>query len=97
MDKQRFTRQAEKLVQEVVKLVESYQKVGKKEFEIILGRIIDRVAEDTGKSPEEVAAKTNKVLEDLPQEYGSLSPESRSWEALAAYLYGKYLKELGLL
>jgi hypothetical protein len=97
MDEQRLTRQTRKVVQEIVKLAASYPSMGKKEFETILGRIIEHVAEDTGTGPDQVAVKTNQVLQDLPQEYGSLSAESRSWEALAAYLYAKYLKELGVI
>jgi hypothetical protein len=33
----------------------------------------------------------------MPHEYGQLSAAERSWEAMIAYLYGKYLKELGAL
>jgi hypothetical protein len=97
MDDQRRAREAQKVAQEVVKMVESYQIVSKQVFECILSRIIEHVAKNTGTSPDEVAGKTSKVIQDLPHEYGSLSPEFRSWEALAAYLYGKYLKELGML
>jgi hypothetical protein len=97
MDEQRLTRQTRKVVQEIVKLAASYPSIGKKEFETILSRIIEHVAEDTDAGPDQVAMKTNQVLQDLPQEYGSLSADSRSWEALAAYLYAKYLKELGVI
>jgi hypothetical protein len=45
----------------------------------------------------QIVGKMGKVLEDLPHEYGQLDEESRSWNAFVAYLYMKYLKELGLL
>lgn len=97
MDEQRLKRQTRKVVQEVVQLAESYEVIGKKEFEIILSTILEHVAADTGTSREKVAEKTDKVLRDLPQEYGGLNADLRSWEALATYLYAKYLKELGVL
>jgi hypothetical protein len=97
MGEQRLKRQTRKVVQEILKLAESYPSVGKKEFETILDRIIKHVSHETGTSPDQVAKKTDKVLQDLPHEYGTLSAEARSWEALATWLYCKYLKELGAL
>jgi hypothetical protein len=97
MDDRQLRRRAEKAVRDVVKLAESYQSIGKEQFEAILGRVIEHVSNDTGTPPKQVAEKTEKVVKDMPHEYGSLPADVRLWESLAAYLYGKYLKELGSL
>jgi hypothetical protein len=44
-----------------------------------------------------IAQKTRKVITDLPNEYGQLPRDARSWELMIGYLYAKYLKELGRL
>ena len=36
-------------------------------------------------------------IHDLPNEYGQIDENLKSWDALIAYLYVKYLKELGRL
>ena len=38
-----------------------------------------------------------KVISDMPNEYGQLPKDARSWELMIGYLYAKYLKELGRL
>ena len=59
--------------------------------------MIAQVHRNTGLSLLVIEQKTQTVLRDLPHEYGQLPEAARSWEALLAYLYTKYLKELGVL
>ena len=97
MNDRRQLREIEKVVSRVMKTASQYDKIGKAEFETILHKIMQQVEKNTTADPDEIAAKTPKVIEDMPNEYGQLSEEDRSMEAIIAYLYGKYLKELGLL
>lgn len=89
-------RDTEKVVQHVLKTVAKYNTVGKAEFELILSQVIQQVQKNTGLEPDKIARMTEKVIQDMPNEYGQLSEAARSWEALIAYLYNKYLKELGV-
>jgi hypothetical protein len=89
-------KQMEQVIAKVLPLVPKTETT-KKEFEAILDRIIVCVHENTKVSKEDIGQKTNKIITDLPEEYGRLPEEARSWEALIAYLYSKYLKELGKL
>ncbi len=77
--------------------VESYETIGKNEFEAILDKVIEHVHKNTGLSMQVIGQKTATVLRDFPQEYGQLREEARSWEAIITYLYTKYLGELGVL
>lgn len=97
MSDRRQLREAEKVVSRVMKTAAQYDKIGKAEFEAILHKITQQVEKNTSADPDEIAAMTPKVIDDMPKEYGQLSEEHRSLEAMIAYLYGKYLKELGLL
>lgn len=87
----------EKVVSRVMKTAAQYDQIGKKEFEAILHKIMQQVEKNTSADPDEIAEITPKVIDDMPNEYGQLSEENKSMEAMIAYLYGKYLKELGLL
>ena len=97
MDERKIRRETERVVKRVLRLVESHETIGKKEFEAILDKVIEHVDRNTGLSMEVIGKKTETVLRDLPHEYGQLREEARSWEALIAYLYTKYLRELGVL
>ena len=98
MDERKIRRETERVVKRVRRLMESHETIGKKEsFEAILGQVIEHVHRNTGLSMEVIEQKTDTVLRDLPHEYGQLRAEARSWEALIAYLYTKYLRELGVL
>ena len=97
MDERKIRRETERVVNRVLRLVESHETIGKKEFEAILDKVIEHVDRNTGLSMEVIGKKTETVLRDLPHEYGQLREEARSWEALIAYLYTKYLRELGVL
>jgi len=96
MKDRKQTRETEKVVNRVMKTVETFDQLGKSEFEIVLGKITQQVERNTKADPDRIAAVTPKILDDLPNEYGQLGDEARSWEAMIAYLYGKYLKELGV-
>jgi len=97
MDDRKIRRQTERVVKKVGRLVHAYQTIGKREFEEILGKVREHVQKNTGVSMQVIVQKTDKVVRDLPAEYGRLSEDSRSWDALIAYLYTKYLKELDIL
>lgn len=97
MDERKIRRETEKVIKKVLRLVEGYETIGKKEFETILDKVIEHVHGNTGLSMQVIGQKTETVLRDFPQEYGQVSEEARSWEAIIAYLYTKYLRELGML
>ncbi len=97
MDERKIRRETERVVKRVLKRVGRYETIGKKEFEAILNTVIEQVHRNTGLSAEAIGKKTDTVLRDLSHEYGQLPAEARSWEALIAYLYTKYLRELGVL
>jgi hypothetical protein len=97
MEERRLRRETERVVKKMLRFMESYETIGKKEFETILDKVIDHVHRNTGLSRHVIGQKTQTVVQDLPREYGQLSEEARSWEAMIAYLYIKYLRELGVL
>jgi hypothetical protein len=97
MNERKVRRETERVVRRVLKFVESQDTIGKKEFETILDKIIEHVHKNTGVDMHVVGQKTNKVVRDLPGEYGRLNEDMRSWEAMISYLYLKYLHELGIL
>ncbi|MGH7202622.1 MAG: hypothetical protein ACREJB_18590 [Planctomycetaceae bacterium] len=97
MSDRRQLRETEKVVSRVMKTAAKYENIGKTEFEAILHKIMQQVEKNTSANPDKIAEATPKVIEDMPNEYGQLSEEDRSMEAMIAYLYVKYLKELGLL
>jgi hypothetical protein len=97
MSDRRQVREMEKVVRRVMKTVEKFDQIGKSEFEIILGKVMHQVEKNTGIDPDTIADVTPKVIDDMPNEYGKLPEEARSMEAMIGYLYGKYLKELGVL
>jgi hypothetical protein len=88
-------RELQRVVKRVLPLVPTKRQVSKAEFEAINGEILACVHEKTGASPERLGQLVAKVLGDLPNEYGRLDERDRSWPALIAYLYAKYLHELG--
>src|SRR5208282_1539149 len=87
----------EAVIRRAIKLVRTYDTIGKREFEAVHALILQSVQKNTGIRMEDIAQKTDKVLQDLPNEYGQLDAASKSWDALIGYLYAKYLKELGIL
>ena len=97
MNERQIRRDTEKVVRKVFRIVQKQDTIGKQEFEAVNRKVIEYVSKHTGIAMEEVVAKMNVVIKDLPQEYGQLDPTLKSWETLIAYLYTKYLKELGML
>jgi len=88
---------SDKVVSEVLKLINQNQPLSKQGFEGINRKIMEFVSQNAGVSMDQVTQKMAAVIEALPKEYGSLDEKMKSWEALIAYLYLKYLKELGVL
>src|SRR5262249_12709130 len=85
----------ERVVRRVLPLVPKDKAVEKSEFKVILNEILTCLHESTQIDINTIAQKTRKVLGDLPNEYGQLPKDARSWETVIGYLYAKYLKELG--
>lgn len=97
MSNRHLERETEKVVTRVMETAEKYDQIGKKEFEDILHKIMQQVEKNTSAEPDKIIEVTTKVIDDMPNEYGKLSEKDRSMEAMIAYLYSKYLKELGVL
>ena len=97
MSSRRQLKETEKVVSRVMKTAAKYDNINKTEFETILHKIMRQVGKNTSAKPDQITAVTSKVIEDMPKEYGQLREEDRSMEAMIAYLYCKYLKELNLL
>jgi hypothetical protein len=95
MRRKRLERELQRVVKRVLPLVPTDRAVGKADFETILAEILRCVDEKTGAGAAQLGQLTAKVLGDLPNEYGQLPEQDRSWPALIAYLYSKYLRELG--
>ena len=97
MDEQKMREDSENVVREVLKLINQNQPLSKQGFEGINRKIMEFVSQNVGVSMDQVTQKMAAVIKALPMEYGSLDEKMKSWEALIAYLYLKYLKELGVL
>ena len=97
MKQGKLEREIGQVVQRILRLTRKHPHIGKKEFEEIHAEVIKALHENTKKDIDLISQKTNRVLGDLPNEYGALPEKQRSWEAFIGYLYAKYLKELGLL
>jgi len=81
----------------VLPLVPKDKAIEKKQFEVILNEILTCLHENTKIDIDVIAQKTPKVITDVPNEFGQLPEDARSWELMIGYLYAKYLKELGRL
>ncbi|HEY9818053.1 MAG TPA: hypothetical protein V6D20_19950 [Candidatus Obscuribacterales bacterium] len=89
-------RELDRVVAKVIKTVESAQTVEKETFERLLDGIILQVARNRRLDISQVALVTDQVIADMPQEYGQLADELKSWETLTAFLYLKYQQVLGI-
>jgi hypothetical protein len=94
MRRKKPERELQRVVNRVMPLVPIERAVGKSDFEAILAAVVGCVQEKTKASAEQLEPLTRKVLADLPNEYGRLAEGDRSWPAMIAYLYAKYLREL---
>jgi len=90
-------RDMEQVVRRVMKSVEKYDYIGKAEFEEILRKVVQQVHQKTRIDMARIVEATPTVIDDIPREYGQLSNEQRSWEAMIGYLYAKHLQVLGVL
>jgi hypothetical protein len=81
-------------IKRVLPLVPKDRNIKKSDFQAILDEILMCLHRNRKISIDAIAEKTEKVLSDMPNEYGQLPEDARSWEALIGYLYAKYLKEL---
>ncbi len=97
MTDRQIKRETERVVRKVLRYVKSQSTIGRQEFGVIVSKIADHVHKNTGVSKSVISRKTEKVLADLPYEYGQLSEDMRSWETMISYLYMKYLRELKVL
>jgi hypothetical protein len=97
MSERKRLRETDQVVRRVMKIVEKSDHIGKAEFEKMLRKIAQEVHKNTGMEPAQIAEATQTAINDLPHEYGQLTDEQRSWEALIGYLYLKHLKVLGVL
>ena len=90
------SRELHRVVKRVLPLVPTDRAVGKSDFEAIHHEILVCVQEKTGASNERLVQLMDKVLRDVPREYGLLDKRDRSWPALIRYLYSGYLRELSV-
>ena len=97
MNGKNLEREIDQVVKRVLRLARKHSNINKKEFEGIHAEIQRCLHENTRISMDAIAEKMDVVLGALSNEYGRLPEEQRSWEALIAYLYVRYLKELGRL
>lgn len=97
MSNRKQLREAEKVIRRVMKKVEKYDHIGKAEFEEILDKIIEQVHKNTALETARIEQATPIVITDLPNEYGQMPEDTKSWDAMIGYLYGKYLKVLDML
>ena len=97
MSERKIKRETERVVRKVLKLAQGHGTIDKEEFDGILHKIMEYVHKNTGIDMQVIMRKTDQVIQDLPNEYGRLSEDQRSWEAMIAYLYMKYLRELSVL
>lgn len=86
MDHRDRVKETEQVVKRVMKTVRKYDRIGNAEFEIILGQVMDEVHGSTGIEEAQITGVTDKVISDMPCEYGQISEEQRSREAMTGYL-----------
>lgn len=98
--KRNALRELDRVVVKALKIVESDEDgetAPKKEtFERLLDMIVVQIAKNRRMDIDQVAAVTHQVIAEMPQEYGQLSDEQRSWESFVAFLYLKYQLVLGV-
>src|SRR4051812_37017267 len=79
MGRKKLDREVQGVVDRVLPLVPTGHAVTKGEFEVIFGRVLECVAEKTGAGVEWIEQVKDKVLADLPKEYGRREERDRSW------------------
>ncbi len=66
MDARKIRRETQRVVHKILRLVESYDTIGKTEFETILDQVTEHVHRNTGLSIEVIGQKTPTVVQALP-------------------------------
>ena len=97
MNEKTIWKNSKKVIKQVMKHWNQYDKVGKKEFEEGLGIIIENISEITGYPIEKVAQHTHHIIDEFNVEYKKLPDEVKGYEAIIAMLYIKYMMVLGVL
>jgi hypothetical protein len=97
MTERQTRRDTEKVGRKVLRFVAKCDTIGKAEFSAVNRKVMEHVSRNTGISMEQVIQKMSPVIHALPKEYGQIDENLISWDALIAYLYVKYLKELDCL
>lgn len=75
MKDRKQTRETENVVYRVMKTVETLDQIGKSEVERVLGEITQQVEKKTKVDPDQIAAVTPKILDDMPNELGQLGDD----------------------
>jgi hypothetical protein len=96
MGRKKLDPEVQGVVDRVLPLVPIGRAVSKGEFEAILSAVLACVDEKTGAGAERIGQVRDKVLAEMPNEYGRRAKRNRSWPALIAYLYSKLLHELAI-
>ena len=89
-------RELDRVVAKVIKTVDAAPTADQKTFEHLLDGVIFQVARNRRLDVNQIALATEQVIAAMPQEYGQLAEELRSWETLIAFLYIKYQQVLGI-
>lgn len=89
-------RELDRVVAKVIKTVDAADTVDKQTFERLLDGVIVQIAKNRRMDINQVAVATEQVVAEMPEEYGQLADEMKSWETLIAFLYLKYQKVLGV-
>lgn len=92
------TRELERVIAKGLKIVESAetQTPDKETLERLFDIVILQISKNRRLDVNQVAQVTDQVIAAMPQEYGQLDEEQRSWEAFIAFLYLKYQMMLGI-
>jgi hypothetical protein len=97
MDQDVMVREVGWTIKRVTRFIPKDRSITKSEFGAVIDEILRCLHRNRKISIESLAEKTEKILTELPNEYGRLPESDRSWEKLVGYLYIKYLKEVGQL
>ena len=89
-------RELDRVVAKVIKTVDAADAMDKQTFERLLDGIILQIAKNRRMDVNQIATATDQVIAEMPDEYGQLADEMKSWETLIAFLYLKYQQVLGV-
>lgn len=89
-------RELDRVVAKVLKVVDAADAMDKQTFERLLDGVIVQVAKNRRMDIDQVAIATDRVIAEMPEDYGQLADEMKSWETLIAFLYLKYQQVLGV-